>query len=137
MPSAFVLDASVTLSWCFMDESTPHSQDVLDRLSDTYVETPAIWLFEVANVLMIGERRKRITAIVSDEFLQKLARLDIRVEPPGFNVSIHNLLTLTRRHGLTAYDAAYLELAQRKGLALATFDTNLRKAARVENVQLL
>ena len=137
MTSAFVLDASVTLSWCFLDESTTSSQNILDTLSDTYAETPALWAFEVTNVLAIGERRKRITSTVADEFLQKLSRLDIRVQPPMLTGEGHNLLLLVRRHGLTAYDAAYLELAQRKGLALATLDASLRKAAVAENVLLL
>jgi predicted nucleic acid-binding protein len=131
----FVLDASMTMTWCFADEGTPYSRSVLQLLLNTYAEVPAVWVFEVANVLAIGERKQRIAAALSDEFMNVLSGLDIRIEqptPPGTE-----LLLLVRRYGLTAYDAAYLELAKRKGLALATFDSDLIKAASQENVALL
>ncbi len=131
----FVLDASMTMSWCFADESTPHSRGVLQSLLNTYAEVPAVWVFEVANVLALGERKQRIVAALSDEFMKVLSRLDIRIEqptPPGTE-----LLLLIRRYGLTAYDAASLELAKRKGLALATFDSDLIKAASQESVALV
>ena len=131
----FVLDASVTMTWCFADESTPYSRSVLQLLLSTYAEVPPVWFFEVANVLAIGERKQRIAAALSDEFMNVLSGLDIRIEqptPPGTE-----LLLLVTRYGLTAYDAAYLELAKRKGLALATFDSDLIKAASQENVALL
>jgi predicted nucleic acid-binding protein len=131
----FVLDASMTMSWCFADESTSYSHSVLQSLLNTYAEVPAVWVFEVVNVLATGERKQRIAAAVSDEFMKTLAGLDIRIEqhtPPGTD-----LLPLVRRYGLTAYDAAYLELAKRKGLALATFDSDLIKAASQESVKLL
>jgi len=102
---------------------------------NTYAEVPAVWVFEVANVLAIGEWKQRIAAPLSDEFMKVLSGLDIRIEqptPPGTE-----LLPLVRRYGLTAYDAAYLELAKRKGLALATFDSDLIKAASQESVALL
>lgn len=131
-----VLDASVTMSWCFADESTPYTRRVLTLLLDTYAEVPALWTFEVANVLAVNERRKRMGIAVSQEFLRTLAGLDIRVEqaPP---VDANVLLSFTRRHGLTAYDAAYLELAVRKNLSLATFDKDLIRAATQEGVTVL
>jgi len=125
----FVLDASMTMSWCFADESTPYSRSVLAALLDTYAEVPALWPFEVANVLAINERRRRISVTVSEEFLQTLSGLDIRIDKASPGVDGKALLPLVRSYGLTAYDAAYLELARRKGLPLATFDKELIRAA--------
>jgi predicted nucleic acid-binding protein len=133
----FVIDASITMSWCFADESAPYSRGVLQSLLDTYAEVPALWLFEVANVLAVGERRQRITAALSDEFLKALSGLDIRIEPRTSPVASMDLLVLVRRYGLTAYDAAYLELAKRKGLPLATLDKELITAASHESVALV
>ncbi len=133
----FVLDASMTLSWCFLDEITPYSVSVLKALLESYAEVPALWLVEVINVLAVAERRKRIMDLGSEEFLQNLAQLDIRVEPAGQPIERRALLSLTRRYGLTAYDAAYLELAKRKSLPLATFDRDLIDAAPQVGVTLM
>ena len=100
---AFVLDASMTMSWCFADERTPYSQSVLTALLQSHAEVPALWLVEVANVLAINERKQRITPLGSKEFLSTLAGLDIRIEPAGAPSNM--LLPLTRRYGITAYDA--------------------------------
>lgn len=133
----FVLDASMTMSWCFANETTPYSQSVLTELLRSYAEVPALWLVEVTNVLAINERKKRITNTGSEEFLQTLAGLDIRIEPASQPTNGAALLSLTRRYGLTAYDAAYLELARRKSLPLATFDKDLIAAAPQEGVSLV
>lgn len=131
----FVLDASLTMSWCFADEKTPYSQSVLVLLLESYAEVPVLWPIEVANVLAVNERKQRITSLGSEEFLKTLARLDIRIEP--LCVRGDALLPLTRRYGLTAYDAAYLELAKRKALPLATLDKDLLRAAPFEGVPVL
>ena len=133
----FVLDASMTMSWCFADESTPTSRRVLDLLLDSYAEVPALWTFEIANVLAVNEKRQRLTKAASVEFLQTLSGLDIRIDRsfPGLDGKV--LLPLVWRYGLTAYDAAYLELAKRKGLPLATFDKELIAAALLEGVTLV
>ncbi len=133
----FVLDASVAASWCFRDETTPYNQSILDTLTDSYAEVPALWLIEIANVLAINERKGRITPAILGAFLQTLAGLDIRVEPGGRSIGGEVLLPLTRRYGLTAYDAAYLELAKRRNLPLATFDKDLLRAAPLEGVALV
>ncbi len=133
----FVLDASITMSWCFADESTPYSRGVLQSLFDTYAEVPVLWPFEVANVLAVGERRQRITAALSDEFLKALSGPDIRIEQRTLPVTSKDLLLRVRRYGLTAYDAAYLELAKRKDLPLATLDKELIMAASQESVALV
>jgi predicted nucleic acid-binding protein len=133
----FVLDASMTMSWCFADESTPYGRGVLASLVETYAEVPALWPLEVANVLAISERRGRITEAISSEFLQTLSGLDIRIDRSSPAPDGIALLPLVRRHGLSAYDAAYLELAKRKGLPLASFDRELIAAAALEGVALV
>jgi predicted nucleic acid-binding protein len=132
---AFVLDASLTLSWCFEDEVSPFSQEVLKSLRTTFADVPCIWPFEVANILAVSERRGRLNEAQSSEFLIALAELDIRVEPVMSNPGA--MLPFARRLKLIAYDAAYLELAQRKGLALATLDRNLAAAARSIDVKVI
>jgi predicted nucleic acid-binding protein len=134
---AFVLDASMTMSWCFADESTPYGRQVLAALLDSYAEVPALWPFEIANVLAINEKRQRITEATSQEFLQTLSGLDIRIDHSSSAVEGKALLPLVRRYGLTAYDAAYLELAKRKGLPLASFDKELIEAAAREGIVLV
>ncbi len=134
---ALVIDASMTLSWCFVDEITPYTQSVLGALRRSYAEVPALWLIEVRNVLLMNERRGRITAQGSKEFLQTLSALDIRIDFGEPALDGHEVLALARRHRLTAYDAAYLELAKRKGLELATFDRELLQAAPLEGVGLV
>jgi predicted nucleic acid-binding protein len=133
----FVLDASMTMSWCFADESTPFGRSVLASLVDTYAEVPALWPFEIANVLAVNERRRRITEAISNEFLQTLSGLDIRIDRSFHAADGKTLLPLVRRHGLSAYDAAYLELAKRKGLPLASFDRELIAAAALEGIALV
>jgi predicted nucleic acid-binding protein len=134
---ALVIDASMTMSWCFTDERTPYSQGVLDTLRSSYAEVPALWIVEIKNVLLINERRGRVTAQGSKEFLEALMALDIRIDTDESPFDDQHLLPLARRHGLTAYDAAYLELAKRRDLPLATFDKDLLKAAPQEGVALV
>ena len=122
----FVVDASMAMTWCFEDEATAYSRSVLETLRRSYAEVPALWRIEVKNVLLVNERRGRITTQGAREFLQMLPPLDDQV-----------LFTLARRHGLTAYDAAYLELAKRRGLPLATLDKDLIRAAPLEGVALV
>ena len=86
----FVLDASVTMSWCFTDERTIYGQRVLDILRTSYAHVPALWIAEVNNVLLINERKGRITGQGTKEFLETLMRLDIRIdlEEPTFDESL-------------------------------------------------
>lgn len=132
----FVLDASVALSWCFVDEASSEGRVVLKFLLDNDAEVPAIWPLEIANVLAVSERKGRITPAQSDEFLTTLANLNIRVESHIASPDARELFPLIRRYGLSAYDAAYLELAKRRGLQLATFDRQLIAAAPQEGVRL-
>ena len=133
-----VLDASVAVAWCFEDENTPFTEGVLDLLSaGTEVLTPAIWPFEVANALLVAERRKRITVAQVTALLRRIAGLPISVEPIEARHAFEQILSVARQQNLTEYDAAYLELALRAGLPIATLDDKLKQAARLVDVGLV
>ena len=129
-----VIDASVTMAWCFDDEATPWTDAVLDRLREEEAFVPALWQLEVANVLVGAELRGRITEAQATRFLDLLMQLRIRVDQSFTNVTA--LLAAGRRHRLTPYDAAYLLLAERIGAPLATLDGTLIAAARAAGVEL-
>jgi predicted nucleic acid-binding protein len=130
----FVLDASVTLCWAFADEEHPIASTALDRLEKGEARVPGVWWFEVRNSLVMNERRGRLSMAGTASFLRNLAYLAIHVDRAPEEAA---LLTLARQHRLSVYDAAYLELAQREGLMLATLDTALRRAATAVGVPLL
>ncbi|HME36734.1 MAG TPA: type II toxin-antitoxin system VapC family toxin [Candidatus Sulfotelmatobacter sp.] len=133
-----VLDASVALAWCFSDESTPYTEGVLDLLAaGVEATTPAIWPLEVANALLVAERRKRITTAQVTSVLQRIASLPISVDPIPVDRAFGQILAAARDEKLTAYDAAYLELAMREGLPLATLDDQLKQSARSAGVALV
>jgi predicted nucleic acid-binding protein len=130
----FVVDASIVGCWCFPDESHSIADVAFDRLEATRAVVPALWWFEVRNLLLVNERRGRLEAAGTAEFLADLERLPIHVdrEPAGAAI-----FTLARAHRLTFYDAAYLELARRLDAPLATLDRQLAAAARAAAVSLL
>lgn len=131
----FVLDTSVAMAWCFEDEATPDTEAVLDRLADDPAVVPALWELEVANVLLVAERRGRLTEAQAARFVSLLSSLPINVDvtsPP-----ITTVLATGRQHNLSAYDAAYFILAARAGIPLATQDRALRTAAQTAGVPLL
>jgi predicted nucleic acid-binding protein len=132
-----VLDASVALSWCFRNEATAATDRVLDRLADETASVPAIWHLEIANVLALSERRGRITPARSSEFLSLLETLAIEVDEETPSRALGRVLDLARAEQLTAYDAAYLELAMRLGIPLASKDTDLCDAAERLGVTVL
>jgi predicted nucleic acid-binding protein len=129
----FVLDASITAAWAFDDEDHPLARLALDRVRDDQARVPAIWWFEVRNMLIVNERRGRINAPDTASLLATLAQLDIAVDALPADA---DLLALARLHRLTVYDASYLELARRTGLPLATLDKDLQKAAPATGVTL-
>jgi len=129
-----VIDASVTACWAFEDEDHPIAARALDRLRIDAARVPGLWWFEVRNTLIVNERRKRITSQAVTDFLRKLSSLDVRRDT---NPNESEILELARRHRLTVYDSAYLELARREGIALATLDEELADAARAERVVLI
>lgn len=134
---SFVLDASVVLSWAFVDEHTPSSLSVLESLGTTHAWVHALWRYEVANGLVMAQRRNRIDDAYREEFFAKLSRFDIRRDEDSATNAWNSTLALAQTHRLTIYDAAYLELAMRKNLPLATMDAALAKAAKSEKIKVL
>ncbi len=134
----FVIDASATLPWRFEDEATPWTEALLDRVqAGEEIWVPAHWPLEVANTLLIARRRGRVTAGQVSEFIDDLSALPIQFEPPSAPAQWPAILALAETHRLTIYDAAYLELARRTGLPLATLDGDLRKAAQAAGAVLV
>jgi predicted nucleic acid-binding protein len=128
-----VLDASVAASWHFEDERSEGGDAILESLSGDGALVPPVWWFEVRNVILLAERNKRTTEGQTSAFLELLSRLPISVATLPNDTQV---MGLARKHRLTFYDASYLELAQREGIGLATFDKELVKAARIEGVPL-
>jgi predicted nucleic acid-binding protein len=129
MTPGLVIDCSVTMAWCFADEATVETARVQDRLISEAAVVPPHWFLEVVNVLIMAEKRKRISAADAGSFLHLLAALDIHTDHETSARAFHHLPPVCRSHGLTSYDAAYLDLALRRHLPLATLDDDLRQAA--------
>ena len=135
--SRWVIDASLALQWFLVDElERGYSLAVLARLEDNEAVVPILWFYEVGNGLTMAHRRKRITLDQVAEFLGKLQALPIQVDVQETG-TILQLTRLAQAHGLTNYDAAYLDLAGRLRLPLATTDKGLRRAAQAEGVELV
>ena len=128
--SEFVLDCSLTVSWLFADEATPATERLLEQLGDGPALVPSLWHLEVGNVLLTSERGGRISVSQSASCLELLGRLPIEVDAETSGRALSDVLALARTERLTTYDAAYLELAMRRGMALATRDRALRRASR-------
>ncbi len=134
---SLVLDSSVTLAWLYNDEGGEAVDSVFSRVVASRAWVPALWRLEVANSLTVALRRGRVTAQFRDQSLSDLALLDIVADQETDNFAWSATLRVADRHRLTLYDAAYLELAQRLDLPLATLDAELRQAAKVLGVPLL
>jgi predicted nucleic acid-binding protein len=132
----FVLDASVTLAWCFRDETGPEATRILEQLGEKEAVAPGHWPLEVGNALLAGERRKRLRVAETTRLLSILGTLPIEVMDTRPD-HVPGLITLARETSLTVYDAAYLNLALQEGFSLATFDEGLRRAAKKLGVVLL
>lgn len=129
----FVIDASVVLAWAF-DEPGPVVAAARARLRSEPASAPGLWWYELRNVLVAGERRRRISEHRTAEFLRDLATADMALDHSPDEAAV---MTLARRHRLTVYDASYLELALRHGIPLATLDRALAAAPRAEGVTLI
>ena len=129
-----VIDASIVAAWHFPDERSAKGDAILARLESDRAFMPALWWFEVRNVLLIGERRGRTAREHTEPFFDFLRGLPIEIAAFPQESAV---LSLARRHQLSFYDAAYLELAQRERIDLATFDRALVQAATAEGVQLV
>jgi predicted nucleic acid-binding protein len=134
---SLVLDASLALTWYFQDEVTPATEAILDRVAGSGAIVPALWRLEVANGLQVAVRRGRISAAYRDGSLGDLAQMNIETDLETHSHAWSVTLRLAERHELTLYDAAYLELAQRRRLPLATLDQQLRRAGDDLGVRLL
>ncbi len=132
----FVLDCSVTMSWCFEDEVTLDTEKILEALSRSEAIVPSLWPLEVSNVLLVAERRRRLKEADSARFLSLLNSLPIVVDQDTTYKAFSTTLLLAREHHLSAYDATYIELAMREGIPFATLDLTLRKAAKKVGVKL-
>jgi predicted nucleic acid-binding protein len=125
----FVLDGSVTMAWYFADETNAYADSVLSDLESARALVPSLWSLEVANTVLVGERRKRSTEAQAAAWLGILESLSIEVDGETTSHAWSSTLSLARSQNLSAYDAAYLELAMRRGLSLATLDGKLKNAA--------
>jgi predicted nucleic acid-binding protein len=134
---SLVLDCSATMAWVYGDETTQAIRAVFEAVAGNGALVPALWRLEVANVLEMGVRRKRHDAAFRDATLADLAVLPIRLDPETDRHAWGATAQLAARHQLTLYDAAYLELARRAALPLATLDAALRTAAVAEGVPCL
>jgi len=133
----FVLDASVALAWCFAAERTPQVVAIESRMLTESVVVPALWSLEVSNVLVMSERRQRITPAERVRLVQTLNSYPVQVDLECVDLAHLTLADLARQHHLTVYDAAYLEVATRLSLPLATLDEPRCSAARAQRVTLL
>ena len=134
---AFVLDCSVTLSWLLPDERGAATDALVAELQRTTAVAPAIWPYEVANALLVAQRRARIGDNDLIRVRRALAVLPIEVEAAASDHILSAVCDLGRRLDITSYDAAYVELAARRRLPLATLDVPLRNACAALKVEVL
>lgn len=132
----FVLDCSITMAWCFEDESNEYTDAILEKLGISTAVVPTIWPLEVANVLLLSKKKKRITEVQLASFVDALSTLPIVVDPSTTSRAMHSIMVLAGQSDLTIYDAAYLELAIREGIPLITLDKGLIRAAKKLNILL-
>ena len=130
----FVLDACIVATWAFVDEDHPVADLALERIRTDGAHVPALWWFEVRNILIVNEQRERVTESDTASFLRNLARLRVTVDRSPEDAGV---LMLARQHRLSVHDASYLELARRESVPLATLDKQLGAAASAIGVNLL
>jgi len=130
MSVRFVIDNSVVMGWCFENEGNRYAEAVLESLEAGEALVPAIWPLEVGNVLLVAERKKRLSEASVVRFLALLNSLPITVEPETPERMLKEIVSLARAYNLSTYDASYLDLAMRLGLPIATQDASLARAAK-------
>ena len=133
----FVIDASIVIAWCFADETSERADAVLDRLEHERAIAPAHWPLEVANALRTAERRRRLEPSDLPRLRALLVNLPVDIAPVELSTAVGGTLEAARTHGLTTYDAAYLDLADVRGVPLATIDDRLRDACARAGVGLV
>jgi len=137
MSARLVVDSSAICSLCFDDEANAATEPLLEQLALGDVWVPALFLWEVANVLLMAERRQRLSQAQRVEALRTIEDLGLMVDRPDPGVIWHDGIQLASQTGLTSYDAAYLELAMRLGTPLATQDKALQQACLKLGVNIL
>lgn len=137
MPENFVIDNSVIMSWCFKDETSQYSDNILEKLTVSMAVVPSIWPLEIANVLLEAERKNRLGEADSARFITLINKLPIKVEQETPERMLKEIFALAREYDLSSYDASYLDLAMRNGLPIATLDEKLRIAAQKSRVTVL
>ena len=134
MPARFVVDNSVVMGWCFESEGNRYAETVLESLEAGEALVPAIWPLEVGNVLLVAERKKRLSEASVVRFLALVSSLPITVEQETPERMLREIVSLARAYELSTYDASYLDLAMRLGLPMATQDASLIRAAKKSRV---
>jgi predicted nucleic acid-binding protein len=137
MTPSLIIDCSLTMAWCFADEVTAETARVQDRMIGEAAVVPSHWHLEVVNVLAMAERRNRINVTDAVSFLRLLETFDMQIDGETSSRAFDHLPALCRSHGLSSYDAAYLDLALRRRLPLASLDEDLRAAAVRLGIQVL
>ena len=135
----FVLDASVSMRWLLADgvaTNQQYAEDVLASMSQASAAVPNLWHLEVASVLLTAIRREDTTAVEADHFTVRLDGLPIETDPSTAEYAFGRTMALATSCSLSGYDAAYLELAQRRNIPLATLDKKLRRAAKSSSVEI-
>ena len=131
MSASFIVDASVGFAWVYPGQATPETDRLLDEVAaGATVVVPGLWFLEVSNVLLIAQRRHRLTTMQRKAALQKLTALHFTADEEGARHAFGKTSELAEKYGLTIYDATYLEVALRRSLPLASRDEALRSAAR-------
>ncbi|MHB0867813.1 MAG: type II toxin-antitoxin system VapC family toxin [Thermoleophilia bacterium] len=134
---SFVLDCSVALAWILPDEGEHQVAALLEKVGTEGAIVPEVWPLEVANALLVAQHRRRLKEKDVERALADLAALPIRVDQETHQHALRAILSLAREYKLSAYDAAYLELARRARMPLATLDKNLRSACRAAGIEVL
>jgi predicted nucleic acid-binding protein len=130
MSARFVVDNSVVMAWCFQNGGNRYAEEVLESFEAGEAFVPAIWPLEVGNILLVAERKKRLSQASVVRFLALLSSLPIKVEQETPERMLKEIVSLARAHELSTYDASYLDLAMRLGLPIATLDASLARAAK-------
>lgn len=125
----FVVDNSVVMAWG-LDESSRYADAIMDLVSEAEVLVPGIWPLEFANALLVAERRKRLSEAEAMRLKELVLEIPITVVSEPVSRILSDILALARQHGISCYDASYLDLAMREAVPLATIDNALREAAR-------
>jgi predicted nucleic acid-binding protein len=134
--NGIAIDASVALAWCFPDEASNYADSVLLALENQTVIVPTIWAVEITNALLVGEWRKRIRQPEIRRFVDLLKGLSVVEERQKFAETVSNVLPLAREYDLSAYDAAYLDVAIRHEIPLATLDAAMQKACTAAGIEI-